>query len=226
VLNEGQAYAIDIESREPIESFCVFFAPGFVEEVRRALSSEPVHLLDQPESTDPVPVRFFEKNYPHDDVLSPALRRLRAGCGRRDAGWMEEQLHDMVERLLRVHRLAWRETARLKGARPSTREELYRRVCRGRDYADAMFAEPVTLADMARAACLSPNHFLRTFRRAFGQTPHQFLRERRLREAKLLLARGDRSVTDVCLAVGFESLGSFSTLFHSRFGMAPSEVAG
>ena len=226
VLNEGQTYAIDIESRQPVESFCLFFAPGFVEEVRRSLLAGPGRLLDQPEGAETVPVRFFEKNYAHDDVLSPALLRLRAGCRGRDTGWIEDQLHDIAERLLRVHRFVWQETARLNSVRPSTREELYRRVCRGRDYADAMFADPVTLADMARAACLSPNHFLRTFRQVFHQTPHQFLRNRRLDEARHLLVRGDLSVTDVCLAAGFESLGSFSTLFRSRFGVAPSECRG
>jgi AraC-like DNA-binding protein len=141
----------------------------------------------------------------------------------REAGWIAEQLHKIVERLLRVHKLVLNDAARLNNVRRSTREELYRRVCRGRDYADAMFAEPITLAAMAQAACLSPNHFLRTFRHVFRQTPHQFLTSRRLDEARRLLMRADSSVTDVCLAVGFESLGSFSTLFRNRFGVSPSE---
>jgi AraC family transcriptional regulator len=121
-----------------------------------------------------------------------------------------------------VHRLTSQETARLHKVRPATREELYRRVCRARDYAAAMFADPVTLGEMARVACLSPNHFLRTFREVFRQTPHQFLRARRLEEAKRLLAQPDLSVTEVCLAVGFESPGSFSTLFRERFGISPA----
>jgi AraC family transcriptional regulator len=223
VLNEGQSYAIDIESREPVESFCLFFAPGFVEEVQRSLSLKPERLLDDPASAGGPRVQFFEKNYTHDRVLSPALMRLRSGYAQEESGRLMEAWHEIAERLLRVHRLAYGESRRLQNARPATREELYRRVCRARDYADAMFAEPVTLAEMARVACLSANHLLRTFREVFRQTPHQFLRARRLEEATRLLARSELSVIEVCLAVGFESPGSFSTLFTKQFGVSPTE---
>jgi len=223
VLNEGQSYSIDIESRQPVESFCVFFAPGFVEEVQRNLSLKPERLVDEPAGRDGPPVRFFEKNYPHDRTLSPALRRLRRAYATEESGERMEALHDIAERLLKVHELAREETRCLRNVRAATREELYRRVCRGRDYAAALFAEPVTLGEMARVACLSTNHFLRTFREAFGETPHQFLRARRLAEAERLLAQSEMPVTEVCWAVGFESLGSFSTLFAKRFGVSPAE---
>ncbi len=223
VLNEDQTYAINIESRLMVESFCLFFAPGFAQEVQRSLSTRTERLLDQPEAGNGAPVRFFEKNYSHDRVLSPALRRLRGDYRNHDRGWLTEQFHGIIERLLRVHQIARKETTCLESVRSATREELYRRVCRARDYASALFAEPVTLNDMAGAACLSPNHFLRTFRQLFGQTPHQFLIERRLREARRLLAEEESPVTEICLAVGFESLGSFSTLFRKRFGVSPSE---
>jgi AraC-like DNA-binding protein len=89
-----------------------------------------------------------------------------------------------------------------------------------------MFERRVTLEDLARVSCLSPNHLLRTFRQAFGQTPHQFLVERRLEEAKRLLRDRDVPVTEICMKVGFESLGSFSALFRKRFGASPSEWRG
>jgi AraC-like DNA-binding protein len=86
-----------------------------------------------------------------------------------------------------------------------------------------MFAEPVTLSEVAGIACLSPNHLLRSFRKIFGTSPHQLLTERRLEEAKRLLMTTDLSVTEICLASGFESLGSFSSLFRKRCGFAPSQ---
>ena len=89
-----------------------------------------------------------------------------------------------------------------------------------------MFEHRVTLEDLARVSCLSPNHLLRTFRQAFGRTPHQFLVERRLEEAKRLLRDKEIPVTEVCLKVGFESPGSFSVLFRKRFGASPSEWRG
>lgn len=223
ILNEGHTYGINIDSRTRVESFCVFFAPSFAEEVHRSLSHKAEQLLDEPEPGNRAPIHFFEKNYSHDRLLSPALFRLQKEYRNQDRHWLTEQLHGIVERLLAVHQLERKQTMRLNAIRAATREELYRRVCRGRDYASALFAEPITLNDLAGAACLSPNHFLRTFRQLFGQTPHQFLTDRRLHEARRLLAQEQLPVTEVCLAVGFESLGSFSTLFRKRFGVSPSQ---
>jgi AraC-like DNA-binding protein len=74
---------------------------------------------------------------------------------------------------------------------------------------------------MAAVACLSPNHFLRTFKQLFHQTPHQYLISKRLEEARRLLSLTEMPVTDVCFSVGFESLGSFSWLFRHRTGVSP-----
>jgi len=224
VLNAAQNYSIHIEANAPVESFCIFFGAGFAEEVHGSVNFKPERLLDAPWQGSE-PVRFFEKTYPHDSLVSPAVSRLRrlypqhAG----ESGWLEEEFHGVMQRLLRARELTRREAQTLDSVRPATREELYRRVCRARDYAAAMFAGPVTLAQLSAVACLSPNHLLRTFRQAFGQTPHQYLVARRLGRARELLATTETSVTDICLEVGFESLGSFSHLFRKRFGIAPSQ---
>jgi AraC-like DNA-binding protein len=86
---------------------------------------------------------------------------------------------------------------------------------------DERFAEPLTVEEMAQAAGLSRYHFIRLFRRTFGCTPGRYLRERRLTRARQLLAASDLPVTDVCFAVGFESLGSFCTLFRRSEGETP-----
>jgi AraC-like DNA-binding protein len=78
------------------------------------------------------------------------------------------------------------------------------------------------VADAARAAKLSPAHFHRQFKVLFRQTPMQYLQDRRLEMARRLLIGTDEPVTSVCLLVGFESLGSFSTLFHRRFNCSPN----
>nr|HMN29725.1 helix-turn-helix transcriptional regulator [Caldilineaceae bacterium] len=87
----------------------------------------------------------------------------------------------------------------------------------------AAYDEPLTLAMIASVANLSPNHLLRTFKQLFQQTPHQCLVERRLERAQQLLRQSDHSVTEICFAVGFESLGSFSWLFRRRFGRSPEQ---
>ena len=108
--------------------------------------------------------------------------------------------------------------------RASTREELLRRVLRGRDFLLSRMDESVSVVDAAHAACMSPYHFLRVFRTAFRLTPHQFLTTQRLARARTLLRGGKHTVTDVCLESGFHSLGSFSSLFRRHFGVSPLEV--
>ena len=97
-----------------------------------------------------------------------------------------------------------------------------RYLLRAKDLADASYREPLDVAMLARAAHLSRAHFSREFRRAFGETPHQYLLARRLERAAALLRNTDRSVADVCFAVGLRSVGSFTTSFGRAFGVSPT----
>jgi transcriptional regulator GlxA family with amidase domain len=96
-----------------------------------------------------------------------------------------------------------------------------RHLLRAKDLADAHFAEPLAVADLARAAGLSPAQFSREFRRAFGETPHQYLVTRRLERAAALLRTTDHTVADIAMAVGWQSVGSFTTSFGRIHGMTP-----
>ena len=102
-------------------------------------------------------------------------------------------------------------------------QDTYRRLLRSRDWLAGAFPERVRLNDAARQANLSPYHFQRLFARTFQESPHAFVQRRRLERAKQLLISGEEPVTEVCLAVGYESLGSFSTLFRTRYGCSPGE---
>jgi transcriptional regulator GlxA family with amidase domain len=93
---------------------------------------------------------------------------------------------------------------------------------RSRDLMDRAYAEPLDVPAMARAALMSPSHFSRQFRAAYGETPYGYLMTRRIERAKALLRRGDLSVTDVCMTVGCTSLGSFSARFTEIVGETPS----
>ena len=91
-----------------------------------------------------------------------------------------------------------------------------------RAYMDQNFDQPLLLDELAQSAYLSRYHFIRQFRRQFHITPRQYLIRKRIDQAKFLLANSDRSVTEICLMVGFESVGSFSARFHRAVGWAPS----
>jgi AraC-like DNA-binding protein len=97
-----------------------------------------------------------------------------------------------------------------------------RHLLRAKDLVDARYREPLDVRALARAAYLSPAHFSREFRRAFGEPPHQYLLTRRLERAAALLRNTDRSVADICLTVGLRSIGSFTTSFGRAFGLSPT----
>ena len=97
-----------------------------------------------------------------------------------------------------------------------------RHLLRAKDLADRRYADALSVADMARAAHLSPAHFSRQFRRVFGESPHRYLLTRRLERAAALLRTTDWSVADVCMAVGLTSVGSFTTSFGRMFGKTPT----
>lgn len=99
---------------------------------------------------------------------------------------------------------------------------VHERLCRARRFIDESYDQPLDLAVISRQACLSRYHFLRLFRDEFETTPHQYLIQRRIERAKELLRLRSLSVTDVCFEVGFESLGSFSSLFRKCVGDAPT----
>ena len=103
---------------------------------------------------------------------------------------------------------------------------LSRHLLRVRDLIDRAYAGPLDIPALARSAHVSEAYFSRSFKAAFGQTPHQYLLSRRMERAKALLRAGDLSVTDVCLAVGFTSLGSFSSQFRRFVGTSPTAYRG
>ena len=88
---------------------------------------------------------------------------------------------------------------------------------------DRTYAQPLDIPSLARIAVVSEAHFIRTFRDTFGETPHRYLQRRRVERSMFLLGETDRSVTDICLDVGFTSLGTFSRTFRDIVGQSPTD---
>ncbi|MPV35671.1 helix-turn-helix domain-containing protein [Georgenia subflava] len=102
-------------------------------------------------------------------------------------------------------------------------EQTNRRLLRARDAMDRAYTEPLDIPALARIALVSDAHFIRTFKDTFGETPHRYLQRRRVERAMNLLRETDQSVTDICMTVGFTSLGTFSRTFRDVVGQSPSE---
>jgi AraC-like DNA-binding protein len=223
ILNPEQQYSLTINSQTEVTGLIIFFAAGFAEEVYRSTTAPTGLLLDEPQMRRATLLEFIQRLYLHDNILSPSLKSLWESLDiyRSEQGWYEEQLHSVMQHLLYVHWNVCREIASLPAMRAATREEIYRRIYRARDYIAASIDLPLTLNEMARVACLSPNHFMRTFKQVFHQSPYQYLTSLRLERAKQLLHQTELPITEICFLVGFDSLGSFSWLFHRRIGISP-----
>ncbi|PQP82727.1 AraC family transcriptional regulator [Paenibacillus sp. PCH8] len=227
LLNEGQEYSLHIDSSVPVESFCIFFPAGYVEEISRNLVSSDLRLLDEPYAcSSSSRMEWVERTYSMDNRLGAALNRLRNlySPDTMDSWATEEQLQQVAVHMLDLHRDVQQEINELNMIKHSTREELYRRVYIGHEYISAYYDQPLSLEQTAAAAQLSVNHFLRNYKQLFGTSPHRYLTECRLQAAKRLLLDTDTSVTHICYDVGFESLGSFSSLFTRRFDTSPTQL--
>jgi AraC family transcriptional regulator len=224
ILNDQQPYSIEIASPTQVETFVLWFPHGWAEEVLDSFSNAPEILLSNSRTDGKTSASFFERYTSHDRIVSPKVHALRAafkGEAMMSDGWLEEKLRELLASMLHSQRSLKREINNLPAVRASTRDELWRRVNRARDYLHAHLRQPVSLSEVAAAACLSPFHLLRVFQAAFGETPHQYLNRCRLDRSKFLLEKTRIPVTAICLECGFTSLGSFSALFSRSCGMSP-----
>jgi AraC family transcriptional regulator len=158
---------------------------------------------------------FYERLYPMHGKVAQAIRTIGSVP-------LEDSFYDLAGALADLRDETRHEAESFPGLRAATREEMYRRLYRARDFLHSCYADRLSVSDAANIAAISHFHFQRMFKSAFGMSPMQFLQRRRLEVARDLLQATDEDVTSVCLSVGFESLGSFSSLFKRTFGVPPS----
>ncbi|MEM7118543.1 MAG: AraC family transcriptional regulator [Chloroflexota bacterium] len=223
LLNGGQGYWVHKEGKTAVHTFCLFLPKSITEDVLHNWLTPDDKLLQNPHPNSKQPIHFFERCYQHNQTVSPILARLRTQIRQQTLTdlALEEQLHQLLGQLLRQQRTLYRDVESMPAVRLATKRELYRAVQRGREYIHASYGRSISLHDIATAAGLSPHHFLRTFQRTFGQTPHNYLTQHRLQKAQQLLSTTNQTITNICLDVGFSSLGSFSTLFRQAIGLSP-----
>jgi AraC family transcriptional regulator len=226
ILNDRQRYTMTIDSARNVTTFCIFFKRGLVEDVFRSYATSTAALLDFPTPSSSTQLHFWEKLETQEGSVLGLIRELRRQLieGRTSQQALEPNFYSIADHLVREHLQMWATIARLPPLRATTKQELYRRLLRGRDYLLSSLNSPVLLSDMAHEACLSPYHFHRAFTQAFHETPHRYLTRHRLEKAHRLLHQTARSVTEICFECGFESLSSFSSLFRRWFGMSPREA--
>jgi len=215
VLNDGEPYSMEIDVRVPVRTCCVFFRHGFVEQVFRSMVSSELDVGDGS-------IPFLSRLHLRDERVMPRMLAIAAN-GDAASLWLDEQYLLLARDLVLLYEETQRQMRRLPAVRAGTRCEIFKRVDLAREFMHAYSGSTLRLDQIAGAACLSTYHFQRMFSIAVGESPHAYLTKLRLDRACFLLRKGF-PVTQVCGLVGFESPGSFSTLFRRKFGVAPSEI--
>lgn len=212
IVNDGEQYSIEIDALQPVETFCIFFRRGFVEEAQRSAVTSSAVLLDN--GTAPPAIDFAERL--HYD------RSMRAAIEDAYAQKDDDAIGAIAQRLVALHTDVAERVTRLPALRATTREEIRRRLDRAVAWIHGNLDGDLSLERIASDACLAPFHFHRLFTSYFGETPHRYVTRLRLQRAMALLRGSDRAVADIALDCGFESAGSFTTLFSRHFGAPPS----
>lgn len=205
VINRGSRLSVQV-SQEHSHPAMLFFHSGLV-----AGAMEDLSCLERIHSGQPGISGKLEW-----------LVRMGGNCSSFSALLADGMIRSILEELILQNHAALRHSGYLAVAKRSTRVELYKRLSRTREWILDNSACPVTLDDMAKVAMLNSQHFLRMFSQCYGVTPHQFLIEARLGQARKMLAGSGERISVVCSQAGFESFSSFSSLFRKRFGVSPS----
>jgi AraC family transcriptional regulator len=224
VLGDGQRYSMDIDSPTPVETCCVFFRTGFVEEIAQDATTPMERSLDLPWRGAPR-LEFLSRLHAdsNNDIL-PQLRSLAERCsGEIQPSSYEEDFLTLSQKILMLYQEVQDQLSRVPALKASTREELFRRLQIAREYLHANVDRRVSLEEVSREACISRYHLHRAFLRVFRTTPHAYLTALRLERARARLQRGSR-VTDVAMEMGFAGASAFSRVFRSHYGFPPSGV--
>ena len=226
ILNDGRTYASQLRNHTPVTSFSIFFRPGMAEDVARVHALKPEALLANPGVGAAGSIEFSEQVRPHDRLITPVLRFIRrhVEAGLIDETWYEDQLYYLLQRMQALHSNDLAATQLIPARRASTRRELFRRLGLCVDFINTHYRSPLTLAEIAAAACLSPYHCLRAFKALHGNTPVTYLSNRRVYAAERLLRNTDLPVDEVAALVGFESRTTLFRQMQRVRGVAPSAL--
>jgi AraC-like DNA-binding protein len=224
ILSVGEKYSMNIDAAQPVETCCVFFAPGFVENIALDLTSPLEPALDRPDRVASALPYLTALHGDQERALLDRVQSLAPRCAEALApSGFEEDFLVLAQALLGFYGEIRQQVARIPAVKASTQRELFRRILIGREYLHSCSSGQVSLASVARAACLSPFHFHRGFTQAFQKTPHAYLTALRLAKARRMIQTGSTAL-DACLAAGFASPSAFNRAFRSQYGEPPSAV--
>jgi AraC-like DNA-binding protein len=210
VLNDDQSYSCHIDKGEPTRTFSIFFQKEFAAAVFHDALLPDTALLDNPSPSGIRTPEFFQTLHPVDPHLN-----IKDHCP------TEEHLVFLLHHLIRTYRSDAACVKHIKAVKPSTKKEIFKRLCIAKDYIHSFFEHPLHLQQLSAQACLSLPQLIRHFKSVFHQTPHQYLVTLRLRQASLWLKNTSMPVHEITWRCGFNDTSAFCRAFRSAYGLSP-----
>jgi AraC family transcriptional regulator len=219
IFNDGQYYSSFIHSDTETESFTVNFSAEFQQCVLQSFQNK----LD--DSCQSKSFAFIEKLYKHNDLVNPLLFKLYKASTKKnpDVQCITEIYYLLLQNLFLQQISLKMEIKKINAVKYSTQLELYKRLNFARDFIHSCYMEDISLDKLASVACLNNAYFLREFKKYFGLTPYQYIIKQRLKAAQKMLETTSCSITEICFAVGYRDITSFSKLFKKKFYTTPEK---
>jgi AraC-like DNA-binding protein len=222
-ISRGSTLAVKSVEKE-VTPVLLFFHSRLPDLVMFSMQYGGDVLLERPYDTLPYDFSFLERVHVdrrlHETVTS--LIPLGNSCSSFDSMQADTIVRGLFEDLLIRNEDAYKRSRNIQVAKASTRLEIFKRISTARDWMEANYCSNSNLEHIASVASMNSQHFLRMFKQVYNITPHQYLIDLKLKKARQLLENNDLTINDICQSIGFESTFSFSVLFKSRFGLAPT----
>lgn len=222
ILNNEQNYSCKIDTMDKVRGLSVFFQKDFAAQVFQDTLKSEVELLDNPFYKNNEQPEFFQTLNGIDPELQLQLAKLISGLennGYDDCA--EEQLFFLLSYLIKTLKSDTEKIAGVSAIKPSSKIEIYKRLCIAKDFLHSTFMEKPDLKLLASIACLSVPQLIRQFKSVFKVTPHQYLIQIKLKQAVDLLKNTDKPIHEITWACGFENVSAFCRAFKSAYGFQP-----
>lgn len=222
ILNNEQNYSCSIDTHDKVRGISVFFKKEFASAVLRDAMSSEQALLDNPFISDENPPEFFQTLNAIQPELQLQLTSLITDLETRGYnGMTDEHLVLILHDLLKTHRSDLSRVDKVAAIKPSSKTEIYKRLCIAKDLLHSTFMDSPDLNSISKMACLSVPQLIRQFKSVFQATPHQYLIQLRLKHAVELLKFTDTPVHEITWKCGFENVSAFCRAFKSAYGVQP-----
>ncbi len=226
-INKGTTYSSKVDSSVPVNSLSISFSPSFLSDFQRMQKHTHTYLLDEPFQTGEYPdFSFMETIYPFSGDMKYNIMHLKEHLeeGPSDDLLLNEYLHHCLINYYKVYnKEVVDKSEKLKFLNSTTKVEILKRLTLAKEFIISNYNKDIDLEDIARHACLSVNHLLRTFKQAYGQSPHQYLIKIRVDRSKHLLKNTNYTINEIVEIIGFECPSSFIRLFKGMNKITPGK---